>query len=810
MVEAAAPANEAEVETKILLHIFRLLGYTDIDRADKPPIEMYFGHEKRTKHPDFVLYQGAERSLSAALITVEAKATTESLSDAETQAQSYASWAGTPFYVVCNGKELRAVQFLPGVPRGRSITVPIPNLTAHWAEVAGFLDRSEAILSKERLSYLSTYLPEVERLPPREFFGQYLSRLSVRFRVSSTSPILALQPPSVAGDTLPPIPVSVKEDLASGGEVLGVQDMAGLLSAMPLRVLVVGDAGSGKSTFCGRIATALASQDEGSPAVIPVYVPLRRLVPSSVWEAFKSASEDMGVRVFEGLSQTPLSRARVICILDGLDEIDSSYNYIPRIAGLLRENAFYSLVIASRPLAVDSEHHGLPFDSFRRVDIQALSMDQIRNVFTRYLDDDNAAGHLLAAVPAEMREQLRLPLFTLLVLRVAQTNPNWSTLSNFKLYKTFVTQLHSYYSDPAVRGTLSSEEELLHAIASAAEVQFASTDPISLGALALEMSNRHLDSPFRALLNAGIISGSGGYARFVHQTFFEFGIAIAILRAIHVNNSQRLIAIGPTPGVYEFVRSEIGTVERRQLIEWLASAKSKLQRRIINLLKEDSSTEVVDAMLSLYEGAASLEVWAAAATLLLARGDRRVLRQLPTVFLTDPARARRFTLAVVRVSADHIVPDLVRCASETRSPPVIEVASAVVVGLRRSEFVQECAALYRGMNVEARRSLSTHLAKTRVGAHGRVVLARLVSQFLENESDPTVVLKLLALVRPDLIRLSSTAVEKAAAVLNEAETFTEWEIGLANRTLSAALRVRPPHGRVGPLVDSLRGMGTKS
>ena len=102
-VQSANPANEAEVETKLLLHIFRLLGYTDTDRADKRPVTMSFGRERKTKAADFIIYDGSDRTAANALIAVEAKSPGEPLADAEDQVKSYALWAGTPFYMACNG-----------------------------------------------------------------------------------------------------------------------------------------------------------------------------------------------------------------------------------------------------------------------------------------------------------------------------------------------------------------------------------------------------------------------------------------------------------------------------------------------------------------------------------------------------------------------------------------------------------------------------------------------------------------------------------------------------------------------------------
>jgi hypothetical protein len=118
---------------------------------------MHFGREKKIKVADFILYDGAERAVTNALIAVETKAIGESLQGAEAQAKSYALWAGTPFYIACNGEELLASQFLPAASEVRSVVVPVVDLLVRWGEIYGILQRSEVSRAKERLSYLSLY-----------------------------------------------------------------------------------------------------------------------------------------------------------------------------------------------------------------------------------------------------------------------------------------------------------------------------------------------------------------------------------------------------------------------------------------------------------------------------------------------------------------------------------------------------------------------------------------------------------------------------------------------------------------------------
>lgn len=185
-VQSANPANEAEVETKLLLHIFRLLGYTDTDRADKRPVTMSFGRERKTKAADFIIYDGSDRTAANALIAVEAKSPGEPLADAEDQVKSYALWAGTPFYMACNGEELLVATFLPGADASQRRTFRIPELLRDWNILEGLLSRSAVVLEKERLVYKAFYLPGVETLPASDFFREYLERLQSRFTALHT------------------------------------------------------------------------------------------------------------------------------------------------------------------------------------------------------------------------------------------------------------------------------------------------------------------------------------------------------------------------------------------------------------------------------------------------------------------------------------------------------------------------------------------------------------------------------------------------------------------------------------------------
>ena len=506
LLEQVRPANEAEVETKLLLHLFRLLGFTDVDRADKPAVVMSFGHQRMVKHPDFVLYAGPERSVANALIAVEAKAVGVPLEAGEDQARSYALWAGTPVYLICNGTTLRAVQFLPGAQGYRALQCEVVELARKWEEIATFLSRSEVILTKERLEYTAEYLPQIELLPPRDFFQEYLSRLQDRFSLLATVPASALEPPAEQETVLPRIPVSVR--LSSAESVKASEgDLAAQLIEGGRKLLITGSPGSGKSTMCRRLVSELASREMQAPEdVIPIYVRLALHVPESVLDALGQSCREMGIRFLPNLFRRQLASAKPVVILDGLDEADPSDLTRAKLARLSHDSA-WGLLLTTRPIALGDFEASLPIQDFTQGEIRPLTDLELREVLETYLQEYATVDALLATIPLELREDLRSPLFALMAIRVAQVTPDWSALTKFQLFRRYVQTLDDFFNAATVRGIGGRRGSAVRGVALAAMwlSQRQTSARYSLHELATLFKERDLQDDFRALLNTGLL-----------------------------------------------------------------------------------------------------------------------------------------------------------------------------------------------------------------------------------------------------------------------------------------------------------------
>jgi hypothetical protein len=92
--------TEKEVEIRFVLPLLSLLGYSEKDRADGYPVNIYTGVKKSVKEADFVLFNGKNRAEDNALLVIEAKSVGKKLDKHIHQARSYAMWLGTPYYLV--------------------------------------------------------------------------------------------------------------------------------------------------------------------------------------------------------------------------------------------------------------------------------------------------------------------------------------------------------------------------------------------------------------------------------------------------------------------------------------------------------------------------------------------------------------------------------------------------------------------------------------------------------------------------------------------------------------------------------------
>ena len=150
--------SEREVEYYFIVPLLEQLGYKEDDFAIGYPVQMYEGVKKVQKEADFVLFDGLSRSKEDALLIVEAKKTTRSLTeDAIGQARGYAMWLITPYYMVTNADEIQVWLFRGAMqPDVKRMSFKRSDLRQHWATLYELINKAAVIDYKQKLKAVLT------------------------------------------------------------------------------------------------------------------------------------------------------------------------------------------------------------------------------------------------------------------------------------------------------------------------------------------------------------------------------------------------------------------------------------------------------------------------------------------------------------------------------------------------------------------------------------------------------------------------------------------------------------------------------
>lgn len=702
---SASPANEAEVETRVLLHLFRELGYTDRDRADKPPVAMYFGRERKTKYPDFILYDGFDRTRDNALVAVEAKAPDETLDEAEAQVVSYAAWAGTPIYLASNGQTFVAAQLAHGTDQKRVLRFRVEELVSRWDEIEEFLQKIRVVLLKETLGFLTTtYIPYIDRLPPEQFFKEYLDRSSQRFAWTATVGDLF-----VPGGPEIQLPVSVSPE--SIKDKLTSSELAELLlSEAGARWWIEGAPGSGKSTLAHRLMrTLLERVCESGSKILPVFVRLSAGFPSSAEEAFSLACRAIGLRLFPQLQRRFLARMRMIAILDGVDEVADGTIVSGRLRLLSEAIGDGAIILTSRPDGRDAVEDG-HLQGCRNYHVRDLDDGDLARSVTAFLGDVRLEKEFWAY--AARHPEIRVPMITLLTLRVARERGTLRDLTQFALFREYIKIAVSYFNAPAVRGKSTSSADTaaaLEAISSAALLirrhSGREEKPLSLGDLRDALEKTVARDVVAAVLNSGLITSSVGAARFVHEAFGDFGLAWKIVSSLRTGQMDSLASVPGSQNAYAMAREELGPDGDRLIAAALTSTNNKARQRGADLLLSAPSKELIPIALSRLAVEKATDAGRTLARFLMRYAMPEFLAWLNVQGNLSRRKALQIAFAARAEHAHELIPCLFLNAG--KSPAIVRYLFKILMA--RSdvsiEYAQRAADLVTSFDKSERRSV---------------------------------------------------------------------------------------------------------
>lgn len=566
------PLNEAEVETKILLKIFQLLGFTDYDRADKISVQMHFGREKKMKVADFILYNGTDRSAQSALIAVEAKKRGESIEDAENQVKSYAQWAGTPYYMVCNGDKLLISRHNPQSVNVDKVLIDVKSIGEDYNKINDFANKARVIVSKELIDYFSTYYPNIELLPAAEFFKEYMLKLKFKFSYHSQIAI----PLSSAEESNIELPISVTDNSMT----LSIEDLTHKLISNKNLMLIQGAPGCGKSTLCSRLTKLLVERvSEDVLDIIPIFISLRETVPSTIFSAFEFSCKQLGVRVFENMYKNKINNSKLIVILDGLDEVSDIESGIKNLKKLIAQEQIHSLILTSRPHIIDN----INIDQF------GISIQHIAKLSRVDIESVAEAFHIDSQLLSTSSVlDLSSPLQLLMYIKLKMEGLEDKNTTLYDLYIEYIKVLTRYYNGNNSEDYIQEILRVFKNVSVEAIKKENLNESIKISDM-YNLINVKDEKYLSDLVSCGLVTSKDNTLSFIHKSFEEFGVAYGLVNGIKTKNIDELKNLSiNSRNTYWIASDGVHEDDIDNIVEVLDYNISKVRKRIIGILEYTS------------------------------------------------------------------------------------------------------------------------------------------------------------------------------------------------------------------------------
>lgn len=145
-------ANEAEVETRLVMPLLQLLGYDNEDIRPKCPIRLGAGKRRgRNPEADFAVFAGREHSKNTSLLVVEAKHPDETLGEGREQGESYAAILRAPFLIMTNGGDFELWQLRVSFESECVFSSPVNDLAGRLDEIHRLIWKDAAVKYKSSL-----------------------------------------------------------------------------------------------------------------------------------------------------------------------------------------------------------------------------------------------------------------------------------------------------------------------------------------------------------------------------------------------------------------------------------------------------------------------------------------------------------------------------------------------------------------------------------------------------------------------------------------------------------------------------------
>lgn len=389
-IATARMSSEADVEHLLVVPMLEALDFSRDLLRSKVPVRFHEGRKGRSAEADLVAYSSPQHSLTTSLITVEAKAPDEPLTSAKEQAESYANWLKTPFYILTNGAVLELWQMRP-------------------------FDEAHLVLSCTKDQLLS-FRGDIERVLTRQAIIAYCE--SSKCKVLSVEQVDCLPYVQVARAQLDALPLhNIDRSVqftTQPSRTLNASELAEEGSSCAIS----GAAGTGKTVLSFQLLrSGLRRLEEHATQRIPLRLHLPDVAATGL-SIEAAAANELGRAVpafsssdsFRGL----LARGHALLICDGLDRVASAEQRAKLTAEIraIRRSYPATPVIVLAQYFSANEPLNLP-----HAELRLLSRDEMIAMAEKYLSLDSYEATLFVNhLPTALAPYCQIAMLYSLVL----------------------------------------------------------------------------------------------------------------------------------------------------------------------------------------------------------------------------------------------------------------------------------------------------------------------------------------------------------------------------------------------------------
>jgi hypothetical protein len=510
-------SSEEDVRLKIVIPLFKLLGYNEDCLATEFPVYGNIGRKKcHTTFADVVYFNDISPSSHRAesernwvrdhsLVLIELKKPSED-PDPSGQAEYYANWLSTPYIVSTNGNEF----IIRLQERYRS---PMELMRFRRDELVSRLADIQKILLFQRVEkFVLDQQLKFKNISNINYDG-YLSSFYEELKDNLKWPItrsLGIK------DNISILDLPLRDK--SQYEIKQSEDLLNISEP----IMVLGEPGSGKTYLLKHIAQKIIELNPCEGVLrIPIIIEARYWGPNlkTIVEYVFSKLNHFVPGLTLIMVEQELAQSRYWILIDGYDEIrdpNLKTDFRLEVEGIARCR-MAKIIMTSR----EANYHG-EFDAhFRAYNIKGISDDQIDS-FARDFAGINHFSYDLSK--ENLLELARLPLYLFMLCKIVIKNKNLPN-NKAKIWEEFASVLLNEYPfrrRPAYDPVFSTSQKIdfLSELAKekAKDVKFHN---YAVCANRIGIINDH-DQLLKEIFESGLLKGDISRFDFIHPTAIEF------------------------------------------------------------------------------------------------------------------------------------------------------------------------------------------------------------------------------------------------------------------------------------------------